>query len=105
MSTKCRGAFLGVEPDIAPQVGVDGVLDDGDAVLLEERPNLRRKQGDGPVEDVFVRLEAPRRRRPRRDKKQKGDEANDDRFAHTLQLLNGSHQHRRERLSRQKPRR
>ena len=61
--------FLRVEPDIAPQVRVDRVLDNGDAILFEERSNLRRKQGDGSVEDVFVALEAPGRRRPRRDKK------------------------------------
>ena len=66
--------FDRVETDVAPQVGVDGVLDDRRAVLLEERPYLRREEADGPVENVLVRLEPPRIRGLRSGEDDEGNE-------------------------------
>ncbi len=42
--------FLRLPARRAPQVRIDRVLDDGHAVFLEERSNLRRQQRNGAIE-------------------------------------------------------
>ena len=47
--------------DVAPQVRIDGVLDERAPLALEELAQARRQQRDDLIGDELVRFEAPRR--------------------------------------------
>ena len=43
----------------APEIGVDGALDDKRLAVFEERLQLRRQQGDEVLGNGLVRFESP----------------------------------------------
>ena len=89
MSTKWRGGSSS-HPAVRHRSGSIACSTMAGLVFLEERPDLRGRQRNRPRHDELVRLEAPRRRGPRRGRQQGEREQHEPGSSHVLTIPSGS---------------